>query len=104
MINADESVIIFTTRRESGIGDELDYEDMGFMEDVFTSYKDENGEWVQSFGLDENINTKSHDATSGFSNDGLTIFVYYGYKGMGDIYVSKKIDGVWTKAKSIGKK
>ena len=23
---------------------------------------------------------------------------------MGDIYVSKKVDGVWTKAKSIGKK
>ena len=104
MINADESVLIFTTRRESGIGDETDFEDMGYMEDIFTSYRDVNGEWVQSIGFDENINTKSHDATSGFSNDGLTIFIYYGYKGMGDIYVSKKVDGVWTKAKSIGKK
>ncbi len=104
MVNADESVIIFTTRRESGIGDDTDIEDMGFMEDIFTSYKDVNGEWVQSVGFDENINTKSHDATSGFSNDGLTVFIYYGHKGMGDIYVSKKIAGVWTKAKSIGKK
>ncbi len=104
MVNADESVIIFTTRRESGIGDDTDIVDMGFMEDIFTSYKDVNGEWVQSVGFDENINTKSHDATSGFSNDGLTVFIYYGHKGMGDIYVSKKIAGVWTKAKSIGKK
>ena len=104
MINADESMIIFTTRRASGIGDEVDVEDLGFMEDIFSSYKDENGNWVKSIGFDENINTKSHDATSGLSNDGRTIFIYYGHKGMGDIYVSQKIDGKWTKAKSIGKK
>ena len=35
MINADESMIIFTTRRASGIGDEVDVEDLGFMEDIF---------------------------------------------------------------------
>ena len=104
MINADESVIIFTTRRASGIGDDVDIEDLGYMEDIFSSYKDENGNWVKSVGFDENINTKSHDATSGFSNDGLTVFVYYGHKGMGDIYVSQKVDGKWSKAKSIGKK
>ncbi|MFL2570681.1 MAG: OmpA family protein [Parvicellaceae bacterium] len=104
MINADESVIIFTTRRATGIGEDLDVEDMGYMEDIFTSYKDENGNWVPSKGFDENINTKSHDATSGFSNDGLTVFIYYGHKGMGDIYISQKKDGAWSKAKSIGKK
>lgn len=104
MITADESVIIFTTRRENGIGNEKDVSDMGYMEDIFVSFKDVNGSWSPATGLDENINTDSHDATSGFSNDGLTIFVYYGHKGMGDIYVSEKVDGLWTKAKSIGKK
>ena len=104
MINADESVIIFTTRRESGIGDQIDVEDMGYMEDIFTSYKDENGNWVPSKGFDENINTKSHDASAGFSNDGLSVFIYYGSKGMGDIYISQKENGQWSKARSIGKK
>lgn len=103
MITADESVIMFTTRRDDGVGDDIDPSDGKFMEDIYFSEKDKDGNWTKAKGIGENINTKSHDATSGFSNDGLTLFIYYGRYGMGDIYVSHKEEDGWTKAKSVGK-
>lgn len=103
MITADESVIIFTTRRDDGVGDDIDPTDGKYMEDIYISEKDDQGKWAKAKGIGENINTKSHDATSGFSNDGLTLFIYYGNQGMGDIYVSHKEEDGWTKAKSVGK-
>jgi len=103
MISADESVLMFTTRRQEGIGTDKDPSDGKYMEDIYISEKDKEGNWTKAIGVGENINTKSHDATAGLSNDGLTSYIYYGRYGVGDIYISKKDAEGWTKAKDAGK-
>jgi outer membrane protein OmpA-like peptidoglycan-associated protein len=102
-ISADESVISFTARRNSSLGGELTMDDHGFYEDIYIAEKGDDGKWKPSKNIGDNINTKSHDATAGLSADGKTLFVYYGNKNGGDIFVSKLEEGEWTKPKRLGK-
>ena len=78
MISADETVLMFTTRSQEAIGAAIDPSDGKYMEDIYISEKDENGNWTKAIGVGENINTKYHDATAGLSSDGLTSYIYYG--------------------------
>lgn len=103
MISADETVLMFTTRRLESIGSAIEPSDGKYMEDIYISEKDENGNWRKAIGIGENINTKYHDATAGLSSDGLTSYIYYGRYGIGDIYISKKEATGWSKAESAGK-
>ncbi len=100
-ITADESVIIFTARREEGVGDDKDID--GWMEDIYISEKDPSGNWVKSKGISENINTKGHDATVGLSNDGQMLITYVGAKNSGDLYYSMREGTGWSKLKDMGK-
>jgi outer membrane protein OmpA-like peptidoglycan-associated protein/tetratricopeptide (TPR) repeat protein len=102
LITADESVLIYTTRRPSETNKELINGE--YMEDVFISHKNEDGSWSQATSISNRINTKEHDATAGFSPDGLTLFLYYNSgKDEGDLYQSKKIEDGWEKPKNMGK-
>jgi outer membrane protein OmpA-like peptidoglycan-associated protein/tetratricopeptide (TPR) repeat protein len=101
-VSADESKIIFTTRRSGSLGGKQDPEDNRYFEDIYVSEK-KNGKWEPAYNAGENINTESHDATAGMSHDGTEMLIYYGFKGMGDIYIAKYKDGVWGKPKSAGK-
>jgi outer membrane protein OmpA-like peptidoglycan-associated protein/tetratricopeptide (TPR) repeat protein len=102
VISADESVIIYTSRRESGTGEEM----TGgmYMEDIFISEKSVEGKWQLAKGISDRINTKNHDATVGLSNDGLMLFTYYDSgKNTGDLFSStKQVDG-WSKLEDLGK-
>lgn len=102
LISADESVIIFTSRRPSETSTEMI--DGMYNEDIFISTKDENGNWGKAKPISSKINTKEHDATAGLSNDGLTLFIYsHDGKNGGNISQSKKgIEG-WEKPKDLGK-
>jgi len=102
-ISADESVLMFTSRRETSMGAEKDNADHAFFEDIFTSVKT-NGEWSEAENIGTPINSVDHDATAGLSPDGTTLYIYAHHgKGGGDIYRSKLNGKEWTKPEKLGK-
>lgn len=103
VISADESLIMFTGKRLDGVDDAIDPETGKYFEDIFLAEKDKDGNWKKAQNIGKNINTKSHEATAGLSNDGLTMFIYFGSEGGGDIYTAtKEVDG-WSKPRDLGK-
>lgn len=94
LISADESVMIFTSRREETTGKLIDDEDLGYFEDIFIS-KHKDGVWLQPENMKSPVNTPNHDATVGLSPDGQELYIYRGEKG-GDIYVCKLKGEKWT--------
>lgn len=101
-ISADESVIIYTSRRPS----EYSTEQIGGMynEDIYISERDENWEWTKGRLISDRINVKDNDAISGLSPDGNSLFVYYhSGKDGGNLYQSQKTEEGWSKPKDLGK-
>lgn len=95
VISADESVLIFTSRREGSTGGELD-EEGGYFEDIYISER-VNNVWTTPRNIGTTINTPSHDGSVGLSPDGKELFIYKD-DGNGDIYYCKlKKDGSWSK-------
>lgn len=101
-ISADESVVIFTSRRNDTQGGEVAPDDGKYYEDAYISRRDPKGNWQKSLNMGELINHKTHDAPAGLSPDGKKLFVFYGWKGQGDIYYSDFVNGAFTEPKSCG--
>ncbi len=102
-ISADESMMVLTARRENSTGGKIDEGDKWPFEDLYQSFK-VNGKWtpVQNFG--PIVNSPEHDATSGLSSDGTTMFIFkYKEKDGGDIYVSNLVGNSWTKPEHLNK-
>ncbi len=93
VISADESVLIFTSRRNNSTGAKI-AEDGGFYEDIYISYNN-NGEWSEPQSIGANINTSGHEATIGLSVDGQQLFIYKDDNGDGNIYYSKLDGDTW---------
>jgi outer membrane protein OmpA-like peptidoglycan-associated protein/tetratricopeptide (TPR) repeat protein len=104
VISADESMLVFTSRREGTTGGKRD-KDGDFFEDIYISRKNNLGEWTEPKNIGPPINTKFHDATIAIAPDGKELFIYRdNSKGTGDIYYSiLKADNKWTEPKSMGK-
>lgn len=100
-VNADESMIIFTSKREGSTGG-MQSDDGNFMEDIYISYKDKNGKWAKAENISPNINTNGHDASCGLSVDGQELFIFRDDKDKGDIYSSKLSGNDWSVAQSLG--
>lgn len=97
VITADESVMVFTSRRPGAAGK---LKNDGYKpEDIYITYFKE-GVW----GAPENIasvNTAQHDASIAMAPDGSKIFLYRGAQG-GDIYVSDYKAGKWSEPENMG--
>ncbi len=102
-ISADESLLIFTSRRKDTYGGESDSYDDQYFEDIYISEK-VNGKWSKARNIGPPVNTKSHDAAAGISADGHTLFVFKGDRNAGDLMVSELLRGRWTKPEDVGKK
>ena len=102
-INKDENLLIFTSRRQGGVGQDNVDNDLFYFEDIyFSELKD--SKWAPAENIGKGINTEFHDASIGLSANGKELFLYKSEIGGGDILVSKrKDDGSWSKAVSIGK-
>jgi hypothetical protein len=96
LISADESVLIFTSRRKGSTGNQLD-PNGDYFEDIYISHKTENG-WSAPQGISKNINTPTHDACVGLSPDGEKLFTYKTSKDLlsGDLYLSSFDGKDWT--------
>lgn len=95
VLNGDETLMIFTTRRREGnLNENVDKDNKPF-EDIFYSTK-ENGEWTQAQNIGDVVNTPYHGSSLALSADGKQLFLYKD-ENNGDIYISNhNDDGSWT--------
>ncbi|HPB25892.1 MAG TPA: OmpA family protein [Bacteroidales bacterium] len=100
LINADESVLFFTSRRDNTTGGKRDENDLGFYEDIYMTEKI-NGAWTAPKNPPNPLNGSKHDATVGLSPDGQTLLIYKGVNG-GDIYECKLKGTAWSTPSRIG--
>lgn len=100
VFNADETELVFTTRRRDGNTHENVAEDNKPYEDVFVAYK--NGDkWSSAKNIGPPIATKFHESTSALSADGNTLFIRKD-DNEGDIFISEKgSDGKWSDPKPL---
>lgn len=97
VVNADETVMIFTSRRgpDQGNLNENVFDDNFFYEDIFISRKS-GGEWQPAENIGPVVNTKYHDSNFGFSPDGKTLYIYSD-EGNGDIYYTNNLsEDTWS--------
>lgn len=101
VISADESVLVFTSRRAGSTGGFVAIDDNQYYEDIYISIKS-NGKWAEPKNIQE-INTEKHDACIALSSDGKQLFIYKDSRG-GDIYVSRfdALKNIWSKPQSLG--
>jgi outer membrane protein OmpA-like peptidoglycan-associated protein/tetratricopeptide (TPR) repeat protein len=100
VINANESVLIFTSRRSGTTGNKTDGTDNLPYEDIYITQK-KKGEWTKPEVIDKNVNSKFHEASIALSADGNQLYVYKDDNG-GDIYVTeRKGKDNWTIPKNI---
>lgn len=97
--SADESVIMFTSRRPGNTGEAL-AENGEPYEDIYVYRK---GKHKRPVNIGKPINTEFHDATCGLSVDGNELFIYRATrKDGGDIYHSKYNGDSWSVPVRLG--
>ncbi len=99
VVSADESILIFTSRRPNGWDEDID-EDGNYNEDIFICEK-ENGKWTKPKSIGMNINTPKHEASIGLSVDGQKLFIYKG-EDYGSIFMSSFEKGEWGVPVKLG--
>jgi outer membrane protein OmpA-like peptidoglycan-associated protein len=101
VVSADETRLIFTSRRKDSMGGEIDPMMGKTYEDIYIVEKNDKGEWGKPKNIGAPINTKGHDASIGLSPDGQELFIYkdeYSATTLvtGSIYKSVIKDGKWS--------
>ncbi|KAF5040366.1 OmpA family protein [anaerobic digester metagenome] len=99
-INADESVLTFTSRRPNTTGGKLDAQDQMYYEDIYIAESVSDDWKVTNPG--KPLNSKVHDATAGLSGDGQTLYIYKDVHN-GDIYECKLKGDKWDKPVAMPK-
>ncbi|MCC6838028.1 MAG: PD40 domain-containing protein [Bacteroidia bacterium] len=94
VISADESVIIFTSRRNTNLGASNATGEI-IAEDIYYSLRKRDGTWSSPRSISENINTFGSEANIGLSADGQQLFIYKDVNG-GDIYYSNLEGDSWS--------
>jgi len=100
VLTADESELIFTSRREGSTGNAINPEGKYF-EDIYISQRTD-GEWTEPERIGGHINTDDHEATVGLSADGQILYIYKFSEGSGDIYFSELDGSNWSDPKRMG--
>jgi len=100
-ITADETFLVFTTKRLGNIGGWLDYDGF-FTSDIMYS-QSKRGVWQKPKRLPNTINTAVVEESVGMSPDGSHLFVYMdNYTANGDVYVSVKTGRSFSRVESLG--
>jgi tetratricopeptide (TPR) repeat protein len=103
LIPADESFILFTSRRKNKTSNQPVDAQGEYIEDIYISRKDSSG-WLSPTLMDSTFNTPVHDAATGLSADGEKLFIYRTSADFrsGDIYESYFAEGAWSKPFKLG--
>ncbi|MEK6479671.1 OmpA family protein [Catalinimonas sp. 4WD22] len=95
VINEDETIMIFTSRRKEGNLNENVYDDNFAYEDIFISRKVD-GKWMPAENIGETVNTLYFESNSSLSADGQQLYIYRD-ENNGDLFVSdRKSDDTWS--------
>ncbi len=118
VLSLDETSLFFTSRRlreDSSNYNDIEGATGKYFEDIYVSYKQENGEWGEAelFPLSRTKNEEGgfwsnflglgndkmqeHIATSNLSSDGKTLFIYKTVEGAGNLYQTTLEDGNWSR-------
>ncbi len=102
LISADESMLIFTSRRSNSTGGLLDpYGE--YFEDIYISRK-ESGAWTTPQSISNHLNGNGHDACVALSPDGQNLIVFKTSEDLlaGDLYLSTFNGADWTIPEKLG--
>ena len=103
VVNEDETMLIFTTRRKDGnLNPDVHTDNFPF-EDIFIATS-QDSMWGDANNMGPVINTLFHDSNIALSADGRKLYLYKDIEdGTSDIYMSElNSDSVWSTPKSIG--
>jgi len=99
-VPADESFLVFTSKRDNNVGRLPDFDGF-FTSDVYLS-SNRNGVWGKAKGIGNLINTDLVEEVAGLSSDGNVLFVYIdNYWGFNDIMWSFRKGRSFQKGTSI---
>ncbi|GAB3343735.1 hypothetical protein GCM10027429_34740 [Marivirga atlantica] len=100
VLNEDETVMIFTSRRQQDNTNENVDSDNFYFEDIFIS-KRKGVTWDDAKNIGTNINTLYHDSNLYLTRDGKTLYIYSD-EGRGDIFYSTENENEeWSKPRPI---
>lgn len=100
VISADESVLLFTSRRPGSTGGKTASDGLPY-EDIYISEKTSSGTWSAPRNIGPPLNTATHDACIALSADGQTLFLFNSENG-GDIFSSRLKGTKWLAPKNLG--
>lgn len=100
VVSADESMLIYTSRRVGSTGGERSIDNQ-FYEDIYVTYKKADDTWTTSKSIGIPINSNGSEASVGISPDGQQLFIYKDANG-GDLYVSNLEGDKWTAPVPLG--
>lgn len=101
VVNHDENLLIFVSRRPGNTGERDNHGSVFEFEDVYFSRRDANG-WSKAEHLHGDVNSHAHEAPVWVSGDGTRLLLYYNksknpnLQKQGDIYESDFVEGKWT--------
>lgn len=93
-LSPDGNTIYFTSEAEDGYGGT----------DIFYATKKQDGTWSDAHLLDRAINTEFDEEAPFITESGILYFASNGHPGYGgfDVFKSRQVNGVWSKAENIG--
>jgi Tol biopolymer transport system component len=95
IVSADEKILIFTACRPDTKGGKIEVQDGRYKEDIYISYKEEDGLWGVPKPISVNINTEENEAAVALSPDGHKLIIYRHSSSKksenesGDLYISE---------------
>ncbi|MBU0764379.1 MAG: OmpA family protein, partial [Bacteroidetes bacterium] len=96
IITADESSMIFTSRRSGTTGGAKDPALDDFYEDLYITDMTKDSAWSSPRNMGKPVNSGSHDATVGLSPDGQELLIYRDDYGDGNIYRCELKGSLWS--------
>ncbi len=102
IISADESVMMFTSRRNTSTGGLIDPGLNEYYEDIYITTK-VGGKWTTPVNMGTNVNSNEHDATVAVAPDAQSMIIYKDDKGDGNLYETKLVGATWSKPIKMNK-
>ncbi len=102
IISADESVMMFTSRRNTTTGGGIAEGLNEYYEDIYITNK-VGGKWTTPANMGENVNSNEHDATVAVAPDAQSMIIYKDDKGDGNLYETKLVGSTWSKPVKMNK-
>ncbi len=101
-ISADESILVFSSRRKGNQGNVVDDAIGNYTCDIYISYM-RDGKWTKAKSIGPAINTSYDESVVGISPDGQRVMIYMENEiADADIYMSTLKGKSWQKPLSLG--